>query len=260
LSTSPLPLDPVHAAWRAERFTLNDEITNAASQTSVATGALFSTGGVNASYINGGPLIGLDKVAASYPYPGDGYSVAVIDTGIDYTHPALGGGWGKRVIAGWDFVNNDQDPMDDNGHGTHVAGIIGSSDATYTGVAPHVRFVALKVLDASGSGSFGAVEDALQWVVDHRAQFNIVAINLSLGSGNYTSNPYTFLDPEFATLTQQGVFISVASGNSYYSFGSQQGLSYPAIDPYAVSVGAVWAGNFGPISWQSGAKDFSTAA
>src|SRR5205807_3241141 len=183
-----------------------------------------------------GPLIGLDRSFAGYPYRGDGYTVAVIDTGIDYTHAALGGGWGKRVVAGWDFVNNDADPIDDNGHGTHVAGIIGSSDATYTGIAPNVHFVALKVLDASGSGSFGAVEDALQWVIDHRAQFNIVAVNLSLGSGDYTSNPYTFLDTDLSSLTQQGVFIAVASGNNFYSFNSQQGLAYPAVDPYAVSV------------------------
>src|SRR5438309_9692999 len=190
-STSPLaPVDAAHAAWRAQRFTLNDQVTTG------AINKVFAAGDVNASLINGGPLIGLDRSFAGYPYRGDGYTVAVIDTGIDYTHAALGGGWGKRIVAGWDFVNNDGDPMDDNGHGTHVAGIIGSSDATYTGIAPNVHFVALKVLDATGSGSFGAVEDALQWVIDHRAQFNIVAINLSLGSGDYTSNPYTFLDAD----------------------------------------------------------------
>src|SRR5581483_8165698 len=106
------------------------------------------------------PDIGLDKARSAFSYNGAGYSVAVIDTGIDYTHPDLGGAWGARVVAGWDFVNNDADPMDDNGHGTHVAGIIGSSNATYYGVASGVNLIALKVLDANGSGSFGSVEDA----------------------------------------------------------------------------------------------------
>src|SRR5207249_14820 len=108
-------------------------------------------------------------------------------------------------------------------HGTHVAGIIGSSDTRYGGVAPDVNFIALKVLDASGSGSFGAVEDALKWVADHQAQYNIVAVNLSLGTGDFTSNPYDFLEDEFSTLNSEGVFISVASGNGYYSNNSQQG-------------------------------------
>src|SRR5438128_6364698 len=214
-STTPLsPLDQAHQVWRHERFSINDQIAvvnpslshDAWRQSRVATGAqvsidrIFAAGDVSSQWMSGDALIGLDRVFGSYPYRGQGYSVAVIDTGIDYNHPALGGGWGRRVVAGYDFVNNDSDPMDDNGHGTHVAGIIGSSDATYTGVAPGVNLIALKVLDSSGAGSFGSVEDALRWVVDHQAQYRIVSVNLSLGSGNYTSNPYTFLDDEFTSL------------------------------------------------------------
>jgi subtilisin family serine protease len=149
--------------------------------------------------------------------------------------------------------------MDDNGHGTHVAGIIGSSDATYTGIAPDVNFVALKVLDSTGSGTFGAVDEALQWVAAHQAQYHIVAVNLSLGSGNFTVNPYPYLESDFSTLKGEGVFVACASGNSFYTVGSQQGLAYPAISPQVVSVGAVWDGNFGPVSWVSGARDNSTA-
>jgi subtilisin family serine protease len=212
------------------------------------------------SAASGGALIGLPQVFSTTSYRGAGYSVAVIDTGIDYTGAALGGGWGHRVIAGYDFVNHDNDPLDDNGHGTHVAGIIGSSDATYGGVAPDVDLIALKVLDASGSGTFGAVEDALQWVVAHQQDYKIAAVNLSLGEGNYTTSPYTFLDDEFASLKSQGVFVSVASGNGFYSSNSQTGLSYPAVSPDVVSVGAVWTGDFGQVAWSSGARDYSTAA
>jgi len=209
-----------------------------------------------------GSLIGLPSAFNSTSYRGTGASVVVIDTGIDYRHTDLGGGFGagKRVIAGWDFVNNDADPLDDNGHGTHVAGIIGSSSATYSGVAPNVNLIALKVLDKNGSGTFGAVEDALKWVIANQSKYNIVSINLSLGAGNYTSNPYTFLDDEFTSLKNQSVFIAVAAGNSFYSFNSQPGLDYPAVNPLVVSVGAVWAGNFGPVAWGSGARDNTTAA
>src|SRR5438874_175003 len=81
-----------------------------------------------------------NQVWVEYGTRGKGVVVAVIDTGIDYKHPALGGSFGKgaRVVSGYDFVNKDGDPMDDNGHGTHVAGIIGANGAGMVGVAPEV--------------------------------------------------------------------------------------------------------------------------
>ncbi len=245
-----LPSGLTYEQWQAERIQLDD-----VAVANVSVSAANTPQPVNQSF---GSLISLDAAFADFSYRGQGESVAIIDTGIDYTHPDLGGGWGKRVIAGYDFVNHDSDPMDDNGHGTHVAGIIGSSSSTYSGVAPGVNLIALKVLDASGSGTFGNIEAALQWVVAHQTQYNIVAVNMSLGSGNYTVNPYAFLDDEFASLISDGVFISVAAGNSFYTVGSQVGLAFPASDPAVVSVGAVWTKDFGQVSWMSGARDFST--
>lgn len=248
LSTTLTTLS-AYEQWRQQKFTVGDVAALDASQT-----------GVSAQAMQGTDLIGMDKVFADYGYRGQGYSVAVIDTGIDYNHAALGNGWGKRVIAGWNFVNNTANPMDDNGHGTHVAGIIGSSDATYTGVAPNVNFIALKVLDAGGSGTFGAVEDALKWVVANQQKYNIVSINLSVGAGSFTVNPYAFLDDEFAALKSEGVFIAVAAGNSYYTNQDYPGLAFPAIDPNTVSVGAVWPGSYGTVQWFGGATDYNTAA
>lgn len=241
-------------AWRQQTFHV-DDVQVGSLRSALAIQAATPT---NASF---GSMIGLPSAFTNTPYRGQGYSVAVLDTGIDYTNAALGGGFGagKRVVAGWDFVNNDADPMDDHGHGTHVAGIVGSADATYSGVAPNVNFIALKVLDSAGSGTFGNVEKALQWVAANRAAYNIVAVNLSLGSGNYTSNPYTFLDDEFSTLKNIGVFLSVAAGNTFYSYASAPGLDYPAVSPLVVSVGAVYNGNFGSVAWGSGARDYTTA-
>lgn len=206
-------------------------------------------------------IIGLDAVQNLYPYRGAGYTVAILDTGIDYNHPDLGGGFGpgKRVVAGFDFINNDVDPMDDNGHGTHLAGIIGSSNPNSPGIAPDVRFVALKVLDASNNGNWDAVDKALQWVINHRMEYNIVGVNLSLGSGDYTANPYAILDADFSALKSLGVFSAVAAGNRFYTFNSQPGLSFPAVNPYVVSVGATWAGDFGQSTFSNGAIDFTTA-
>ncbi len=247
--------DPAsYALWRQQQFRIDD--TNLGQSTAApAANASTASAASNASF---GSFIGLDQAFASTSYRGDGYSVAVIDTGIDYNNPDLGGGWGKRVIAGWNFVNNTADPMDDNGHGTFVAGEIASSSATYSGVAPDANLIALKVLDSNGSGSYGNVKDALDWVIAHQAQYHIVSINLSLGSGNYTTNPYTYLESDFATLKADGVFIAVAAGNDYYADGSVAGLAYPAVSSNVVSVGAVWDGNFGAVSWVSGARDYMT--
>ena len=83
-------------------------------------------------------MINADKIWQDYGVYREGIKVGIIDTGIDYTHPDLGGGFGEgcKVAGGYDFVNDDGDPMDDHSHGTHVAGIVAADGESIKGVAP----------------------------------------------------------------------------------------------------------------------------
>ena len=193
-------------------------------------------------------LTGLDQARQAYGFTGDGQTVVVIDSGIAYDHQALGGGFGAgyQVVGGWDFTEeNDANPYDDGplgAHGTHVAGIIGSRDVTYSGVAPGVDLVALRVFNDQGDGRFTWVENALNWVHENRNAFEnpITTVNLSIGTNvNADTVPdWAILEEEFAQLEADGIFISVAAGNGFQS-QSGPGLSYPAVSSHVVPVAAV---------------------
>jgi len=193
-------------------------------------------------------LIGQDQAITDFSsFNGQGQTVAVIDTGIDYTHPSLGSGFGsgKKVVAGYDFVDNDPDPIDTDGHGTSVAGLIAANAYTYQGVqyqgiAPAANLVALRV----GAGTEGiadsTIEQALQWVISNYATYDISVINLSIGAGNYTTDrTNATLSDEFQTLADLDIVVIAASGNSGVSRISGRGVAYPAADPNVIAVGAV---------------------
>lgn len=168
---------------------------------------------------------------------GAGQTVCVIDTGIDYDHVSLGSGLGNRVLGGYDFINSDNDPMDDHGHGTHVAGIIGSNDSIYHGVAPEVNFVALKACNAAGSCDGTAMLSSIDWCNDNASVYNITVISMSIGdSASYTAAtcPSTF-DAVLATTKSLGITFVASTGNDYY----KTGISLPACAPNATSVGSV---------------------
>lgn len=189
---------------------------------------------------------GATGVRDLYGFSGTGQTVVVIDTGITYDHIAFGGyGTGQQIVGGWDFAENDANPYDDRfagGHGTHVAGIIGSRHAVYPGVAPGVDLVALRVFNDNGQGYFDWIEQALNWVYDNRNAFAnpITTVNLSIGSTwNSSSIPsWAMLEDEFARLEAEGIFIAVAAGNSFATYNTT-GLSYPAASPHVVPVAAV---------------------
>jgi len=163
-------------------------------------------------------------------------SVCVIDTGVDYTHEYLGAGWGNKIIGGYDFVNGDSDPMDDNGHGTHVAGIIASTDETYRGVAPDANIVAVKALGSNGKGDDSDVIAGIDWCVDNADLFNISVISMSLGD-EIQYSAYCNDEPAADAINAafgHGIFVVAASGNEYYI----NGISSPACVENATSVGA----------------------
>ncbi len=118
---------------------------------------------------------------------GKGQTICIIDTGINYNHPDLGGCYGNnnatstcKVLGGWDYVNSDSDPLDDNGHGTHVAGIA-AANGSITGIAPGAKLIAIKSLNSAGSGSDSNILAGIDWCVSNSATYNITVISMSLG-------------------------------------------------------------------------------
>lgn len=160
--------------------------------------------------------------------------VAIIDTGIDYTHPDLAANiW---VNAGIDMANQDSDPFDDNGHGTHVAGTIGAVGNNGIGVAGvnwNVKLTACKFLNAGGSGSTDGAIECLQYIKALKdAGANIVATNNSWGGGAYSQALYDAIN------AQQNILFIASAGNS--GINTDTSISYPAgySLPNIISVGA----------------------
>jgi len=194
------------------------------------------------------PLVSADRARQAAGTAGEGVAVAVVDTGVDYTHPAFGGcdapgqGAGCRVVAGYDFVELDDDPMDPSGQGTLVAGVVAgaATDGCPGGVAPGASVVALRALDATGEGRFSALLGALDWVYEHREEHGIRVVNISAASGRTFDNPslcdFDVLANAIARLGTVGVLTVAAAGNH----GDGEGLAFPACASGALSVGAVY--------------------
>lgn len=189
-------------------------------------------------------VTGVTLAQQKYGLQGAGQTVAIIDSGIAWDHESLGGGLGTsyRVVGGWDFTEeNDANPYDDGPagfHGTHVAGIVGSSDTAHTGVAPQVDLVGLRVFNDQGRSRMSWIEASLDWVIDNADTFEhpITTVNMSIGTdwNDLTLPEYADLEDELQTLRQMGILVSVAAGNSFDP--AQAGLSYPAISPFVTPV------------------------
>jgi thermitase len=151
--------------------------------------------------------------------------IAIVDTGVELTHPDLA----SKLVPGTDVINGDSDPTDDNGHGTHCAGIAAAmtnNGLGIAGVAPNCSIMPVKVLDSSGSGYLSTIAQGIRWAVDHGAK----VISLSLGSTSQTQT----LQDAVTYATSNGALVVAAAGND-----NSSAKLYPAACTGALSVGAV---------------------
>jgi subtilisin family serine protease len=182
-------------------------------------------------------VIGAPQVWSNLGITGAGIVVAIVDTGIDYTHPDLGGCLGPtcKVIAGYDFVNSDADPKDDHGHGTHCAGIV-AANGTLRGVAPDAKLMAAKVLDSGGSGSWSNIISGIEWATNPdgnpATDDGADVISMSLGGSGTPDDPVAQAVDNAVTA---GVVVAVAAGNSGPNYETVQS---PGVARKALTVGA----------------------
>jgi hypothetical protein len=205
-------------------------------------------------------LIGLSQLRSDPTYSGidgSGVTVAILDTGLDRTHSALA----ANYVAGDNEADGGSDPVDREGHGTHVSGIIGARDPEI-GVATRAGLVGVKVLSDNGSGTMTDIRDGLRWVYDHRVQYNILVVNMSLGSGFYSSvgqDSGDILLPEVRRLESAGITVVSAAGNSFKNH-EYQNVAAPGLFS-TLGVGAVWKdGTNTNVQWADGAIDYTTGA
>jgi len=155
-----------------------------------------------------------------------GIVVAVVDTGVDAGHPDLAG----KIVGGYDFINGDTDASDDEGHGTHVAGIAAATTNNSLGMAGvtwNAQLLAVKVLDQNGVGPISVIASGIIWAADHEADI----INLSLGAESSNQALLSAVTHAY----NKGALLVAAAGNSY-----QEGnpVIYPAALSHVVAVGS----------------------
>lgn len=191
-----------------------------------------------------GTLVGCMDVAAPtitadqnwvQGYDGDGVTVAIVDSGI-YPHQDLA----TRIVGFKDFINARTSAYDDNGHGTHLAGVVAGNGATYKGIAPHAKLIGVKVLDATHTGTFSTIISGINWVVNNKATYGIKVLVLAL-SGTVTQSSST--DPVCAAVRSAwnaGLVVCVAAGNAGPNAIT---IGTPGNEPLILTVGSTWDRN-----------------
>lgn len=204
-------------------------------------------------------LIRADRVWGELGLTGAGVNVAVLDSGVDLAHPDLA----DHIVAQHCFSKGDCPPgridegesaQDEHGHGTHVAGIITSRGAVSPrGIAPDAGIVAVRIMDATGSGWNSDLVAGLDWIIANQARLNVKVVNLSLGAGQYSDGcdaqdaNTMLLGEAIGAVRRAGIVVAAASGNE----GLTGAMTAPACISGVMSVGGVYDANLGPASWQS---------
>lgn len=184
------------------------------------------------------------KEAHKAGFTGKGIGVAVMDTGIvahkDFTLPT------NRLKAFHDFVNQEENLYDDNGHGTHVAGIIGgngyASQGLYCGLAPQCHIITLKVLTKNGNGTVSSVLEAVDWIIKHKERYNIRIVNISVGTPVYSAfDEDTRLIHGVNRLWDHQIVVVAAAGNNG---PKKMSITTPGISRKIITVGASEMSNY----------------
>lgn len=167
-------------------------------------------------------------------YTGKGIGVCILDTGI-YEHIDFTG----RIWAFYDFLAFKRRPYDDNGHGTHVAGLVAgdgtASMGKYRGAAPGCGIIALKVLDRYGTGSQDDVLRALRWIREYRQQYRIRVVNISVGTTCNSKRNHARLLESVEQLWDEGVVVATPAGNQGPRPGS---ITAPGSSKKVITVGS----------------------
>lgn len=192
---------------------------------------------VYASLDIAGKTIGVER-AYDLGLTGKDITIATVDTGVaphrDLTHPT------NRIIGFRDFMKNYSRPYDDNGHGTHVAGILASngwaSKGKYRGIAPEANIVTAKVLDENGNGKTSDILSAIQWIISTKDIYNTRILNMSLGTSPIYREKKDPLVKAANKAIESGLIVTAAVGNS----GPEpKSILSPATSRMVISVGAL---------------------
>ncbi len=185
-------------------------------------------------------IIEADHVWIDYGIYGDSIVVGILDTGIDYMHPALGGGIGDgyKVIGGYNFYDHNDFVMDEIGHGTHVAGIVAADGLDIKGVAPHALLYSLKVFSEYGWTFSSIIVAAIEASVDPNGDGDysdkLDVVNISLGKSQGSPSDWECIAIENAT--NFGVIFCISAGNNGEE--GTQSIGTPGTALSAITVGA----------------------
>ena len=194
-------------------------------------------------------LLGADTVNKRHGLKGEGVTIAILDSGLNYgsaytAHISEDANGNKIDVPKYNaFTRRDETRFqnnDWNGHGTHIAGIIGSSlvdnYGDYNGIAPSANLVSVKAFDTQGNSSYSVVLDGLNWIFKNHKKLNIKVLNLSIGAevvSNYWNDPVNLA---VMRLWDEGIVVVTSAGNA----GKDKSIGVPGNNPYVITVGAVY--------------------